>query len=154
MAKRPPTPIQSRTDPDVAWRAAQRLATAFSAACGDLPNIFSEGNPAGRVFHRWTLALDPATPLTAESLAAALHVRAPRHVDLDEAGDSFTLDPDNDGAETALGFGLLAAMMRATLDGLFIAWVRGGASSSTPTYVFGRLDGGPLVGLHVITIET
>ena len=141
-------------DPATLQAAAQRLAAGFSALCGDLPNVFNEGNPAGRVFHRWTLPLAAEIPLTAESLAKALKVRAPRHVDLVDGADRLQLDPDNDGADVALGYRLLSQAMQATLAGVHIAWVRGGPSASVPTYVFGRLAGGPLVGVRVVTVET
>jgi hypothetical protein len=146
--------LQARTDPAIAARAALRLASAFSAVCGDLPNIFSEGNPPGRVFHRWILPLDPAIAVTPQTLATALKVRAPRHVDLVDLTDQLDLDPSDWGEETALGFRLLVQAMRATLDRVHIAWIRGGPSASIPTHVFGRLDGGPLVGLRVVTVET
>jgi hypothetical protein len=146
--------VPAGTDPAIAASAALRLASAFSALCGDLPNIFSEGNPPGRVFHRWTQPLDPSVDVTPPSLATALKVRAPRHVDLVDVTDQFDLDPSDWGAETALGFRLLLQAMRATLDSVRVAWVRGGPSASIPTYVFGRLEGGPLVGLQVVTIET
>lgn len=141
-------------DPAIALRAARRLAAAFSTLCGDLPNVFSEGNPAGRVFHRWTLPLDASVALTAESLAQALKLRAPRHVDLEDAGDRLKLDPADWGADVALGYRLLAQAMAATLDGVQIAWVRGGASADVPTYLFGRVAGGPLAGVRVVTVET
>jgi hypothetical protein len=141
-------------DPAVLLQAARRLAASFSALCGDLPNVFSEGNPAGRVFHRWTLPLDASIALTADSLAQALKARAPRHVDLEDGADRLRLDPDGDGADVALGYRLLAQAMQATLDDVHIAWVRGGPSASVPTYIFGRLAGGPLAGVRVTTIET
>jgi len=141
-------------DPAVLLQAAQRLAAGFSALCGDLPNVFSEGNPAGRVFHRWTLPLDAGTVLSADSLAKALKLRAPRHVDLVDGADRLQLDPDDDGADVALGYRLLAQAMQATLGEVHIAWVRGGPSASVPTYVFGRLQGGPLAGVRVVTVET
>ena len=134
--------------------AALRLAAAFSAACGDLPNTMSEGNPPGRVFHRWTLPFAPAAGITPAELAAALKVGPPRHVDLATVTTEFDLDPADWGEETALGFKLLIEMMRATLGELYLAWVRGGASASVPTYLFGRLAGGPLAGLRVVTVET
>ena len=148
------TPKSTATDPAVLLQAAQRLAAGFSALCGDLPNVFSEGNPAGRVFHRWTLPLEAGIPLTADALAKALKLRAPRHVDLVDGADRLQLDPDNDGVDVALGYQLLSQAMQATLDGVHIAWVRGGPSASVPTYVFGRLQGGPLAGVRVVTIET
>ncbi len=152
------TPVAARTstgpDPAVLQQAALRLAAAFSALCGDLPNVFSEGDPPGRVFHRWTLPLDAGTPLTADSLARALKIRAPRHVDLVDGTDRMKLDPGDDGADVALGYQLLAQAMQATLDGVHIAWVRGGPSANVPTYVFGRLQGGPLCGVRVVTVET
>ena len=147
-------PKSAAPDPAVLLQAARRLAAGFSALCGDLPNVFSEGNPAGRVFHRWTLPLAAAVPLTADSLAQALKIRAPRHVDLEDGADRLQLDPDDDGADTALGYRLLSQAMQATLDGVHVAWVRGGPSASVPTYIFGRLQGGPLAGVRVITIET
>ena len=148
------TPKSTAPDPAILLQAAQRLAAAFSALCGDLPNVFSEGDPAGRVFHRWTLPLDASVPLTADSLAKALKLRAPRHVDLVDGADRLQLDPDDNGADVALGYRLLAQAMQATLDGVHIAWVRGGPSASVPTYVFGRLEGGPLAGVRAITVET
>ena len=157
MASRNKSRVTSKStapDPAVLQQAAQRLAGALSALCGDLPNVWSEGNPAGRVFHRWTLPLDASLPLTADSLAEALKIRAPRHVDLEDGADRLQLDPDDDGADVALGYRLLSQAMQATLDGVHIAWVRGGPSASVPTYVFGRLRGGPLAGVRVITVET
>lgn len=157
MASRNKSRVTSKStapDPAVLQQAAQRLAGALSALCGDLPNVWSEGDPAGRVFHRWTLPLDASLPLTADSLAEALKIRAPRHVDLEDGADRLQLDPDDDGADVALGYRLLSQAMQATLDGVHIAWVRGGPSASVPTYVFGRLAGGPLAGVRVITIET
>ena len=152
--KRVAAATSTTPDPAVLQQAAVRLAAGFSAMCGDLPNVFSEGNPSGRVFHRWTLALDASTALTADSLAGALKIRAPRHVDLDDGADRMKLDPDDYGADVTLGYALLAQAMQGTLDGVHIAWVRGGPSANVPTYVFGRLQGGPLCGVRVITVET
>jgi hypothetical protein len=157
MARKPrPTPRRrrSRVDPKDPMRAAKRLAAAYSVACGDLPNIFSEGNPPGRVFHRWVMPMDATIALTGPSLATVLKVRAPRNVDLLEVSTEFDLDPADWGTDTALGYRLLAQMMRAALGTLYVAWIRGGPSASVRTYVFGRLDGSILVGLRVITVET
>lgn len=142
------------TDPAVLQQAALRLSAGFSALCGDLPNVFSEGSPPGRVFHRWTLAFDAGLALTADSLAKALKIHAVQHVDLVDGADHMTLDPDDWGVDVALGYQLLAQAMQATLDGIHIAYVRGGPSANVATYLFGRLQGGPLCGLRVITVET
>ena len=141
--------------------AATRLATACSALAGDLPNIFSEGNPAGRVFHRFVLPLDADVALTPETLAQALGVKPPRHVDLVPVTDQLSPSTDDWGDEVALGYRLISETMQATMGALFIAYARVDPgtpfdphSSSVPTWIFGRLDGGTLAGLKTITIET
>ena len=141
--------------------AATRLATACSALAGDLPNIFSEGNPAGRVFHRFVQPMDTSVPLAPDTLAQTLGVKKPRHVDLDPVTDQLSPSADDWGDEVALGYRLISQAMQATLGQLYIAYARvddgtpfNPNSSQVPTWIFGRLDGGALAGLKTVTIET
>ena len=51
-------------------------------------------------------------------------------------------------------FSVLEVVMRRTLGTLKQAFVRGDGVVEVPFFVFGRLAGGPLVGLRSIAIET
>ncbi len=141
--------------------AATRLATAFSALAGDLPNIFSEGDPPGRVFHRFVLPMDSDLALTPGTLAPALGVKSPRHIDLEPVTDQLSPSADDWGDEVALGYRLISEAMQATMGPLYMAFARvdpgtpfSPYQSHVPTWIFGRLDGSTLAGLKTVTIET
>ncbi len=51
-------------------------------------------------------------------------------------------------------FAVLENVMRRTLGSLKQAFVRGEGVVEVPFFLFGRLSGGPLVGLQSIAIET
>ena len=51
-------------------------------------------------------------------------------------------------------FATLGVVMRGSLGPLRQAYVRGGGVVAVPFFLFGRLSGGPLVGLRSIAIET
>jgi hypothetical protein len=51
-------------------------------------------------------------------------------------------------------FAVLEHVMRRSLTGLRQAFVRGDGVVEVPFFLFGRLAGGPLVGLRSVAIET
>ena len=59
---------------------------------------------------------------------------------------------DDPGGEQV--FAVLEDVMRRSLSGLKQVFVRGDGVVQVPFFLFGRLAGGPLVGLRSIAIET
>ena len=51
-------------------------------------------------------------------------------------------------------FAVLEVVMRRSLGSLHQAFVRGDGVVEVPFFLFGRLSGGPLVGLRSTAIET
>ena len=70
---------------------------------------------------------------------------------------NLVIDPDAaflNGVAHRFSLSLATLVMHRTLGTLKHAFVRGEGVVEVPFFVFGRLSGGPLVGLQSIAIET
>jgi hypothetical protein len=106
-------------------------------------------------FEPFTAAFDVGTKVTSTSFKAALGFDPSRHVVLEPAATFFeaaaaaTEDPG-----TKQVFAVVEHVMRRSLRELAQVHVRGDDIVEVPFFVFGRLAGGPLVGLSSIAVET
>jgi len=140
-------------DPDVAFNhgVAHRLALALATLVVG-QTLPSESDVP---FEPFTLAFDRDTSVTAMSLGRALGVGPEREVVMSSATGFFerlATSTDDPGAQQV--FAVLEHVMRRGLSGLKQVFVRGEGVVEVPFFVFGRLAGGPLVGLRSIAIET
>ena len=106
-------------------------------------------------FEPFTAAFDVGTRVTATSFKAALRFDPGRQAVLGPAARFFenaAAASDDPGAQQV--FAVLEHVMRRSLTGLNQAFVRGEGIVEVPFFLFGRLAGGPLVGMRSIAIET
>jgi hypothetical protein len=143
-------------DPDVAFvtGVAHRLALSLATLVLD-QTLPSESDVP---FEPFTAALAINRRLTANAVRDAAGFDSSRHVDLDPASVFFERvaanareNGDQCGEQV---FAVLETVMRRSLGSLYQAFVRGGGVVEVPFFLFGRLRGGPLIGLRSIAIET
>lgn len=135
-------------------RQADRLARALKALSRGLPNPWDESTD---YFHGFTAVMPASTELTAESFRAALDIGARYEIDLspaDEVLASISKAQAADDEDLAAGYRQLAAVMRATLTERSLAFARGKGVVRVRIWLFGRAEGGVLVGLRSIGTET
>jgi Nuclease A inhibitor-like protein len=140
-------------DPDVAFNhgVAHRLALALATIVVG-QTLPSESDVP---FEPFTLAFDRDTTVTATSFGQALDVGPGRDVVISPASRFFeriATSTDDPGGQQV--FAVLEHVMRRSLSGLKQVFVRGEGVVEVPFFLFGRLAGGPLVGLRSIAIET
>jgi hypothetical protein len=140
-------------DPDVAFNhgVAHRLALALATLVVG-QTLPSESDVP---FEPFTLAFDRDTTVTAASFGRALGAGPGREVVISPAARFFerlATSTDDPGAQQV--FAVLEHVMRRSLTGLKQVFVRGEGVVEVPFFVFGRLAGGPLVGLRSTAIET
>jgi hypothetical protein len=133
---------------------ANRLALALAGLVSD-QMLLSEGDMP---YEPFTAAFPVERRVNATSVRDELGFDASRHVDLASA-DEFFADvaaaADEEGDQQARqAFAVLETVMQRTLGRLHVARVRGAGVVEVPFLLFGRLAGGPLVGLRSIAIET
>lgn len=133
---------------------SERLANALQALARGLPNPWDESTD---YFRGFSAALPPATRLTADSFRAALAVGPRYEIDLSPAAPVLTAlggATADWGEDIAGGFRQLASVMRAVLSDLSLAFARGKSVVRVRVWLFGRTEGGTLVGLKSISTET
>jgi hypothetical protein len=140
-------------DPDVAFNhgVAHRLSLSLATL------VVGETLPSESdvPFEPFTAAFDRGTAVTAASLRAALGFEPTRDVVMTPAARFFermAASTDDAGAQQV--FAVLEHVMRRSLSGLKQVFARGDGVVEVPFFLFGRLAGGPLVGLRSIAIET
>jgi hypothetical protein len=140
-------------DPAVAFDhgVAHRLSLALATLVVD-QTLTSESDVP---FSPFTAAFDAGTKVTAASFKAALGFDAGRQAVLSPGAAFFeaaTAATDDAGDRQVLA--VLEHVMRRSLTGLSQVHVRGAGIVEVPFFLFGRLAGGPLVGLSSTAIET
>jgi hypothetical protein len=106
-------------------------------------------------FEPFTAAFDLGAKVTATSFKAALGFEASRNAVLSPAATFFeAAAAATDDPGTQQVFAVIEHVMRRSLSGLTQVFVRGEGVIEVPFFLFGRLAGGPLVGLSSIAIET
>jgi hypothetical protein len=140
-------------DPDVAFN--QGVAHRLSLALATLVVGKTLTSESDVPFEPFTAAFDRGTTVTAATLAAALDIGPDRDIVISPAPRFFErVAESTDDAETQQVFAVLEHVMRRSLTGLKQVFVRGDGVVEVPFLLFGRLAGGPLVGLRSIAIET
>ena len=140
-------------DPDVAFN--QGVAHRLSLALATLVVGQTLTSESDVPFEPFTAAFDRGTTVTAATLAAALDVGRDRDIVISPASRFFErVAESTDDPETQQVFAVLEHVMRRSLTGLKQVFVRGDGVVEVPFLLFGRLAGGPLVGLRSIAIET
>ena len=143
-------------DPDVAFATgvAHRLALSLATLVVD-QTLLSESDVPFEPFAA-ALAVDQRLGVTA--FRDALGFESTRRVDMSPASEFFERviatareSGDRRGEQV---FATLDLVMRGSLRSLHQAFVRGDGVVAVPFFLFGRLDGGPLVGLRSVAIET
>jgi hypothetical protein len=140
-------------DPDVAFNhgVAHRLALALATIVVG-QTLPSESDVP---FEPFTLAFERRTTVTATTFGQALGVGPERDIVISPASRFFErIATSTDDQGTQQVFAVLEHVMRRSLTGLKQVFVRGEGVIEVPFFVFGRLAGGPLVGLRSIAIET
>jgi hypothetical protein len=140
-------------DPDVAFNhgIAHRVSLSLAALVVD-QTLTSESDVP---FEPFTAAFAVGAKVTATSFKAALGFEPNRRAVLSPGATFFenaAVTTDDPGAQQL--FAVLEHVMRRSLSGLTQAFVRGEGVVEVPFFLFGRLAGGPLVGLRSIAIET
>jgi hypothetical protein len=106
-------------------------------------------------FEPFTAAFEVGTRVTAASFKAALGFTPDRQAVLQSAASFFgSIDASTDDPATRQVFAVVEHVMRRSLGGLTEVHVRGEGIVDVPFFLFGRLAGGPLVGLRSIAVET
>ncbi len=139
-------------DPAVAFNhgVAHRLSLALATlVVGE--TLTSESDVP---FEPFTAAFDVGTKVTASTFKAALGFDAGRQAVLSAAAAFFDRVAAGTDPGTQQVFAVLERVMRRTLTGLTQVFVRGDGIVEVPFFLFGRLAGGPLVGLRSTAIET
>ena len=133
---------------------AHRFALALAVLVTD-QQLTSESD---RPFEPFTADLRADQRLSASSFREALGFAPSRRVDLAPAASFFesviASAHDAGDARGVEAWSLVELVMRRTLGRLVQVRVRGDGVVEVPFYLAGRLDGGPLVGLRSIAIET
>jgi hypothetical protein len=140
-------------DPDVAFShgVAHRLSLSLATL------VVGQALPSESdvPFDPFTAALDRRTTVTAASFREALRFDPTRDIVISPAARFFermAASTDDPGAQQV--FAVLEHVMRRSLTGLKQVFARGDGVVEVPFFLFGRLAGGPLVGLRSIAIET
>jgi hypothetical protein len=133
---------------------AHRFALALAVLVTD-QQLTSESDVP---FEPFTAAFDADRRVTAASLREALGFDDSRQVAMSSA-DSFFEQAiasahDAGDARGEQAYAVLELAMRRALGRLRQARVRGDGVVEVPFFLFGRLGGGPLVGLRSVAIET
>jgi hypothetical protein len=143
-------------DPDAALLTgiAHRLALASAMSVTD-QQLASESDVP---FEPFTVAFDADQRVTAASFRDALGFDDSRQVVIASADSFFeraiASAREAGDARSEQAFAVLEHTMRRALGRLRQARVRGDAIVAVPFFLFGRLGGGPLVGLRSVAIET
>lgn len=140
-------------DPDLAFNhgVAHRFALSLATLVVG-QTLTSESDVP---FEPFTARFDVGTKVAATTFKQALGFDAARRADLGPAArffDNAAAGTDDPGAQQVLA--VLEHVMRRSLSGLSEVFVRGEGIVEVPFFLFGRLAGGPLVGLRSIAIET
>jgi len=142
------------TSNDKPHAQAERLAEALQALARGVPNPWDESTD---YFHQFTAAMPATQRLDAESFRRAADVGERYTIDLSPADDALARLTDSatgTSDDIAGGFRQLAAVMRATLTDLSLAFARGKGVVRVRVWLFGRTADGTLVGLRSISTET
>jgi Nuclease A inhibitor-like protein len=143
-------------DPELGYitGVAHRYALSLSVLVADQTLTRESDVP----FSPFTAAFPVGQRLTVKAFREALGFDPSRRVDMSLAAtffDRVAVSAEEAGDKTAAQvFALLEAVMRRTLSQLTQVFVRGEGIVEVPLFLFGRLSGGPLVGLQSIAIET
>jgi hypothetical protein len=149
-------PSNTGIDPELAYRTgmAHRLALSFATLVVDQALLSESDVP----FEPFTAPFGIDQRLTASSFREALGFESTRTVDMSSASRFFEQVADNarDSGDRRAEqvFAMLELVMRGALGTLRRAFVRGDGVVEVPFFLFGRLSGGPLVGLRSLAIET
>jgi hypothetical protein len=149
-------PANLEIDPDAAFvtGVANRLALSLATLVVD-QTLLSESDVP---FEPFTAGLAIERRLTANAFREAVGFDSSRQVDLEPASRFFARvaanarDNADERGEQVLA--VLETVMRRTLGSLYQVFVRGVGIVEVPFFLFGRLRGGPLVGLRSTAIET
>jgi hypothetical protein len=148
--------INTGIDPDAAFApgVAHRLAMSLATLVVD-QTLLSESDVP---FEPFAAALAVDQRLGVNSFRDALGFESTRRVDMSPASDFFerviaTAQESGDRRADQV-FATLELVMRGSLRSLHEAFVRGDGVVAVPFFLFGRLNGGPLVGLRSVAIET
>jgi hypothetical protein len=143
-------------DPETAFLTgvAHRFALSLATLVVD-QTLLSESDVP---FEPFTAAFTVNRRLTANAFREAVGFDSSRRVDLGPASTFFeragAAARENGDTRAEQVFAVLEAVMGQTLGSLRQAFVRGDGIVEVPFFLFGRLNGGPLVGLRSIAIET
>ena len=143
-------------DPDAAFvhGVAHRLSLSLATLVVD-QTLLSESDVP---FEPFTAAFAVDRRLTASAFRDAVGFDSTRWVDLGPASTFFdravAAARENGDGRGEQVISVLEVAMRRTLGTLKQAFVRGEGVVEVPFFLFGRLSGGPLVGLRSIAIET
>jgi hypothetical protein len=140
-------------DPDVAFNhgVAHRLALSLATLVVG-QTLTSESDVP---FEPFTARFDVGRKVTAATFEEALGFEPGRNTVFSPAARFFERaaeSTDDPGARQL--FAVLEHVMRRSLTGLTQVFVRGEGVVDVPFFLFGRLAGGPLVGLRSTAIET
>ena len=105
-------------------------------------------------FQPFTAAFAVGTRVTSTSFKAALGFDPSRHAVLGSATTFFEAAAASDDPGAQQVFAVLEHVMRRGLSAPTQVFVRGDGVVEVPFFLFGRLAGGPLVGLSSTAIET
>ena len=143
-------------DPDAAFATgvADRLALSLATLVVD-QTLLSESDVP---FEPFTAAFAVDQRLGVTVFRNALGFESTRTVDMSPASEFFdqvlTTARESGDRRAEQVFATLDLVMRGSLRLLRQAFVRGDGVVAVPFFLFGRLNGGPLVGLRSIAIET
>jgi hypothetical protein len=149
-------PAPPLINPDVAFftGVANRFALSLATLVVD-QTLLSESD---RPFEPFTAEFAVGRRLSAGAVLEALGFEPPRRAVLSVAAPFFEQVRTNaQEAGDARGeqvFAVLETVMRGTLGSLHRVFIRGDNVVEVPFFLFGRLAGGPLVGLRSVAIET
>ena len=143
-------------DPDAAFvnGVAHRLALSLATLVVDQALLSESDVP----FEPFTAAFAVDRRLTANAFRDAVGFDSSRRVVMGPASPFFeraaAAARENGDVRAEQVFAVLEVVMRRSLGSLRQAFVRGEGVVEVPFFVFGRLSGGPLVGLRSTAIET
>jgi hypothetical protein len=143
-------------DPDAAFATgvAHRLALSLATLVVDQALLSESDVP----FEPFTAALAVDQPLGVTAFRTALGFESTRTVDMSPASEFFdqvlAVARESGDRRAEQVFATLDLVMRGSLRSLRQVFVRGDGVVAVPFFLFGRLNGGPLVGLRSIAIET
>jgi Nuclease A inhibitor-like protein len=148
--------INTGIDPDAAFATgvAHRLALSLATLVVD-QTLLSESDVP---FEPFAAAFAVDQRLGINSFREALGFESTRRVDMSPASDFFervtAIAQESGDRRAEQVFATLELVMRGSLRSLHQAFVRGDGVVAVPFFLFGRLNGGPLVGLRSVAIET